>query len=333
MAKVNYYLINHGKLVRKANTVYFYRVGEKGIDKIPIPVKKIHAVYCLARIGLSSGVISYLSKHRVPVHFYNKYGVYLATLYPRKYLLSGYLLVRQALHHISRWRRLFIARQIVRGSIQNMIRNLEKQGQRIDLNREIELLKKFLSEVDRVRSVQELMGVEGNARHEYYRSFNKILGGRMTYSRRSRRPPETMLDALISFGNSLLYGTVLTEIYHTQLDPTISYLHQPYERRYSLALDIAEIFKPIIVDRVIFTLVNKKIIGEEDFRRELNAILLNTEGKRKFLKEYEGKLQSTVRHRGLGRKVSHQRLIRLECYKLIKHLLGTSEYRPLVAWW
>jgi len=207
LAKVNYYLINHGKLVRKANTVYFYRVGE--------------AIYCLARIGLSSGVISYLAKHRVPVHFYNKYGVYLSTLYPRKYLLSGYLLVRQALHHISRWRRMFIAKQIVKGSISNMIRNLEKQGQRIDLSSEIGLLKKFLSEVERARNIPELMGIEGNARHEYYRFFNKILGGRMRYTRRSRRPPETMLDALISFGNSLVYGTVLTEIYHTQLDPTM----------------------------------------------------------------------------------------------------------------
>ena len=123
-----------------------------------------------------------------------------------------------------------------------------------------------------------------------------------------------MLNCLISFGNSLMYASILTEIYHTQLTPTVSYLHEPGERRYSLALDISEVFKPIIVDRVIFNLINNRIIKEEHFLEELNFCYLNEQGRRIFLSEY---------------KISYKRMIRIECFKIIKHLLGESSYRGL----
>jgi CRISPR-associated protein Cas1 len=129
-----------------------------------------------------------------------------------------------------------------------------------------------------------------------------------------------MVNALISFGNSLLYSTVLSEIYHTQLNPTISYLHEPFERRYSLALDLSEIFKPILVDRLIFYLVNKRMLKEEDFEKDINYCLLNEKGRKIFLKEYDERLKKIIKHRELNRKVSYRRLIRLEAYKLMKQL-------------
>jgi CRISPR-associated protein Cas1 len=153
------------------------------------------------------------------------------------------------------------------------------------------------------------------------------------YEKRTRQPPQNEVNAMISFGNSLLYTATLTEIYNTQLNPTISYLHEPGERRFSLCLDISEIFKPLIVDRLIFYLVNKKIIQLEDFKEELDGIVFTEEGKRKFLKYYEEKLATTIKHRSLRRNVSYQRLIRLEAYKLIKHLIGVKEYKPFVIWW
>lgn len=81
-----------------------------------------------------------------------------------------------------------------------------------------------------------------------------------------------MLNSLILFGNSLLYATILTEIYHTQLTPTVSYLHEPGERRYSLSLDISGVFKPVIVDRVIFNLVNNRTIKPEHFDKKLTPV-------------------------------------------------------------
>ena len=335
MGKVNYYITSHGKLIRKHNTVYFLRVNEDGgFERILLPINKIYGIYAYGRIGFSSGVVSFLSKKRVPIHFFNKYGGYVGTLYPRKYLLSGHLLVKQAEHYLKPDLRAELAKKIVKGSIGNMIRNLEYyQRLKGSFEEELSRLGELEGELDKYNEVSEIMGIEGNSRDIYYHSFNKILPSKFKFDKRTKRPPETMLNSLISFGNSLLYATVLNEIYNSQLDPTISYLHQPSERRFSLSLDISEIFKPIIVDRVIFKLINKKMIDEKHFNAKLNYVILNKHGKNTFLEAYEEKLKTTIKHRSLGRKVSIQKLLRLECYKLIKHLLEIKSYKPLVMWW
>lgn len=131
----------------------------------------------------------------------------------------------------------------------------------------------------------------------------------------------------------MCYTLCLRAIHQTQLNPTISYLHKPGERRYSLALDVAEIFKPIIVDRVIFKVLNKKEIQERHFDRKLNMCLLNTTGKKIFVKAIEDKLQETIKHKSLNRSVSYRHLIKLECYKLSKHLLSMEEYKPFKMYW
>jgi len=177
------------------------------------------------------------------------------------------------------------------------------------------------------------MAIEGAIRNTYYKTYDKILPASFRFGVRTKHPPENPLNALISFGNSLMYGTVLTEIYNTQLNPTVSYLHEPSERRFSLSLDIAEIFKPFLVDRVIFKLVNKNMLSDADFVQELNSCLLTEKGRRTFLADWDAKLKTTIKHRELKRNVSYQRLIRLECYKLTKHLLGTKLYKPFVMWW
>lgn len=110
-------------------------------------------------------------------------------------------------------------------------------------------------------------------------------------------------------------------------------MHTPGERRYSLALDIAEIFKPIIVDRVIFKVLNRKEIQEKHFDKQLNRCLLNVAGKKIFVKALDERLQETIKHRSLHRSVSYKHLIKLECYKLAKHLLAMEEYKPFKMYW
>lgn len=135
------------------------------------------------------------------------------------------------------------------------------------------------------------MNVEGRIRAEYYKKFNEILPEKFQMDTRTRQPPQNMINSLISFGNSMMYATVLTELYNTQLNPTISYLHDPFERRYSLSLDLSEIFKPFIVDRLIFYLVNKRMITEKHFEKDLNSCLLNKKGRNKFIDEYNKRLK------------------------------------------
>ena len=176
--------------------------------------------------------------------------------------------------------------------------------------------------------ITEIMNVEGRIRAEYYLKFDEILPEEFKMEGRSRQPPKNMINSLISFGNSMMYSTVLTEIYNTQLNPTISYLHEPLERRFSLALDLSEIFKPLFVDRLIFYLVNKRMITKKDFDNDLNCCLLNDNGRNIFIKEYNKKLEKTIKHKDLNKKVSYKRLIRLEAYKLKKHILEVKKYDP-----
>lgn len=131
----------------------------------------------------------------------------------------------------------------------------------------------------------------------------------------------------------MIYTTVLNEIYHTQLNPTISYLHEPGHRRYSLSLDIAEIFKPLIGDPIIFKLINNNMLRLDDFEEDVNYCYLNDSGRKKFIKEFDQKLATTIKHRKMKRNVSYRTIIRIECYKLIKHFIEDETYVPFKAWW
>jgi CRISPR-associated protein Cas1 len=322
--KEDFYINKHGKLIRKENTVYF--VDMEG-NKHLLPVNKISALYVYGHVTMTSGVIFYFAQMGIPVHFFNKYGFYTSSFYPREKYVSGLVAVKQAEHYLNNDKRMKIAQKFIDGAAGNILRNLSRwklERGKID---------ELRSRIPATKNVRELMEVEGKIREEYYRIIDNSLPDEYKMVRRVRQPPNNKMNSLISFGNSLMYTTVLSEIYNTQLYPEISFLHEPSERRFSLALDIAEIFKPSVVDRIIMKLIHKNMLDYSDFRNDLNAVLLSDAGRRKFLKEYNSKLKTTVQHRGLGKKVSIKRLIRIECYKLIKHLINAEEYHPLIAWW
>ena len=177
------------------------------------------------------------------------------------------------------------------------------------------------------------MGIEGKIRKKYYESWNDIIKQNINFTKRVKNPPENMINTLLSFANSLVYTTALAEIYKTQLNPTVSYLHEPGVARFSLSLDIAEIFKPLIAERMIFSLLNKNMISEDDFEKESNYLYLKESARKIIVEEYDKRLQRTIKHKKLNRDVSYRYLLRLECYKLIKHLTEEKEYEGFKIWW
>ena len=335
MSKVNFFILKNGIIERKHNTIYLvFKNSDGKLEKRILPVEKIYSIYVHGRVTIKSGALSYLMRLGVPVHFFNKFGFYEGSFWPRESLVSGDLLVRQVEHYLEHQKRLNLARKFVEGAIKNILVNLQYYNRNeINLSDEINEISHFLLKLDQQSSVEELMAIEGNVREIYYKSWNKFLPEHFKFDKRTKMPPENMINALISFGNSLVYSACLTEIYNTQLNPTVSYLHEPSERRFSLSLDLAEIFKPLIADRIIFKLIKQDKIDESYFERELNYCVLNEKGKRAFLQSFDDKLKTTIKHRSLKRNVSYRKLIRLEAYKLIKHLLGMKEYKPFVIWW
>lgn len=324
----DYYIFSNGRIKRKDNTIYFE--DEAGVKKA-IPIEDVERLHLFGEIDLNTKFLNYIPKYSILISIYNYYGFYSGTYYSKKKNVSGILLVNQSKAYLQKAKRLKIAKVFIDSAFHHMLRNLRRHSA---------VPKEILDNIIRERenmnnsnTIEELMGAEGRGRKKYYEAFNYFLKDDFYFESRQKRPPTDPLNALISFGNSMMYTTTLGEIYKTQLDPTISYLHEPSTKRFSLSLDIAEIFKPLIVDSIIFTLINKNMISKKDFIIEEGLCYLNEAGKKKFIREYENKLSITIKHRSLNRKVSYRALIKLECYKLIKCVLEDEEYKALKAWW
>lgn len=205
------------------------------------------------------------------------------------------------------------------GSIRNMALILRENGE------DQRPVREFLDEVRGATSVGEVMGLEGAAREQYYSGLDKVLGGVM--EGRTRRPPGNWVNSLMSLGNTLLYLETLDQILQTQLDPRIGFLHSTNLRRYSLNLDIADVFKPLVVDRLIVSLVNRGEMDSRDF--EVQGLKLKRDSLRKFLAKFDAKLESKVK---VGRRrLSYSTLLRYEAYKVEKHVIGDERYRPYVG--
>lgn len=341
--KKTLYLISSGRLRRRQNTLVLELMASQTANagKHPqrkyFPVERIGEIHAFGELELNKRLLEFLNQNGILLHFYNRYGYYVGTFYPREHYNSGYLVLKQAEHYMTPEKRLDLARRFVRGGLQNLlqvIRYYQNRGVNDGLQAISDAIKGHMKRLDVLISVEQLMQAEGQAREAYYHAFDLILqNDDFAFKGRSRRPPANRINALISFGNSLLYTTTLSEIYKTRLDPRIGFLHATNFRRFSLNLDIAETFKPILVDRLILSLIQRGQIKAKDFKTELEGLYLSKHGKRKFLEEWERRLSTTIYHRGLRRNVSYRTLIRLELYKLEKHLIGEKEYEPFRSRW
>ncbi len=324
----NYYIMNSGELYRKDNTIEF----RNEVKKKPIPVNDVEQLFCFGEVSLNSKLLTFCSQNQIVIHFFSYYGMYSGSFCPRESNLSGLVKVKQAEHYLDDDKRLVIAKRFVLGSLFNIRRTIEKRKKDSEKLGEVyDDLGEFPEKILDAGNINQLMSVEAHFRKKYYSVWQEITD--WEFKKRAYNPPNNPINALISFGNSLLYSQTIKEIYKTQLDNTISYLHQPSERRFSLSLDLSEIFKPLFVDRMIFRLINQGQIKESYFMKAMNGTYLNEKGRNIVLKEFEVLINKTIHHRELKRKVKYSNLIKFEAYKLVKHVIGEKEYVPLKSWW
>lgn len=333
--KKSYYLFNPGRLSRKDNTLKFAPINEDGNEGTVkyIPVESIDNLYAFGSLDANSALYNFLGKAHISVHFFDYYEHYTGSFMPKDYLLAGKMLIAQAGTYSNLKKRITIACKLIEAAAFNMVKNLRYYNNREkDTSGPIARIEALALQLPLATDIPMLMGLEGNIRMSYYEAFDVIIND-FSMGNRTKQPPGNEVNAMVSFVNSLCYTLCLDMIYHTQLNPTISFLHQPGERRFSLALDLAEIFKPILADRLIFSLMNKKQIQASDFDKQLNCCLLKETGRKTVVKAWDEKLNETIKHRTLGRHVSYKHLVKLECYKLSKHILGIEAYKPFKAWW
>lgn len=320
------YISSMGELSRKDNSLCFRR----GNKNVYIPIENTKEIYCLNEISLNSKLLDFISKNHIIVHFFNYYGGYSGTFYPRDQYQSGKLLVKQV--EKFQTNRLDIAKAIVRGigaNIDEVLYHYYKHDKK-EVKATIDWIRTdFQNAVDEADNVPQLMRAEGEVWERFYSDFQYFLPADFLMNKRVKRPPDNPMNAMVSFGNTLLYSKTISAIYRTHLDQRISYLHEPAEKRFSLSLDLSEVFKPVIVFRTIFDLVNnRKIQVEKHFEKKVNYCLLNDVGRKIFVEAFEGRMESVFLNNKLNRKVTYRTALKLDCYKLIKYIMEDKEFIP-----
>jgi len=320
------YIFSMGELKRKDNSIDFY--NSKGHNYIPI--EDLKELYCLAEVSMNTKFLDFIAKAGITVHFFNYHGNYSGSFYPKEQLISGDLTIAQAQAYADK--RLLIAKAIVQGIADNIHETLYhyyRHGKK-ELKPFLDWLKKDV-EIYLAKEIQikQILWIEGQIWHRFYDSFKHFLPDDFILNKRVKRPPNNPINALISFGNTLLYTKTISAIYHTHLNQSISFLHSPREGRFSLSLDMCEVFKPIIVFKTIFDLVNKKkLVVTKHFDKSLNYALLNEQGKMIFIEAFEIRINELFMHPRLKRKTTYKSAIKYDAYKLVKFLVEDKEFVP-----
>jgi CRISPR-associated protein Cas1 len=326
--KKNYHLFSSGELKRSENTLRFDSDED---ETSHIPVEDVESVYCHGQIRINTKLLDFARQHNIQIHCFGYSGQYSGSFIPPKSHTSGSTVVEQVSSYKNSTKRLVIARQIVKSSIHNMRKNLKYYEQKADTTDSIRELESISESILSLDDIDDLRGYEAQARKRYYDNFDNIIDSdSMIFNKRTYNPPKNEVNALISYLNSLTYSSITSAIRSTALDPTISYLHEPGDRRNSLSLDIGDIFKPVIADRIAFRLLNRNQISNDDFT---DTYQLNESPRKLVVKEFEEMMEETVDHPKLKRHVSYQYLLRLDAYKLKKHILTGESYEPFKRWW
>ncbi|MCL6495398.1 MAG: type I-B CRISPR-associated endonuclease Cas1b [Ignavibacterium sp.] len=298
-----------------------------------IPAESVEAIYTFGEVRFNTQFFKCASYYEIPVHIFNYYGNYVGSFIPSSTNGSGEIQLLQYQAYLNNPKRLTIAKAIIQAAIKNILVNLKSYiYSGIDLDEPINTISAILEQARFTDSIQELMGFEGTARNTYYGCWQNILKQETDFEKRIKNPPVGVINSLISFGNSLLYAVCLSEIFRTRLNPFIGFIHETGDNKHPLVYDISEIFKPVIVDKVIFRVINLNIIKPDDFKQTDKGLRLKDDARKKFVEEFENKLSSIIHHKRINRRISLRSLIRMECYNLINYLTGKlKSYDPYRA--
>jgi len=295
-----------------------------------IPVESVEALYTFGEVRFNTQFFRCVGYYGIPVHIFNYYGGYIGTFLPENSEGNGKIELLQYQAHCEPEKRLPIAKAIMESALRNILSNIRSYhytGSAFD--NEIAEICVYIEQVRSAQSVEELMGYEGNVRQIYYNTWNKVLKHEIKFTKRVKNPPSGIINSMISFGNSLLYAVCLSEIYRTRLSPYIGFLHETGDKKLPLVYDISEVFKPIIVDKVIFRTINLKILDEDDFQQTEKGMYIKDNARKKFVEEFENRLSTVIHHKRLNRRISYRSLIRMECFNLLNYLTGAIKtYEP-----
>ena len=319
-----HFILSPGRLYRQDNNIYFEKfdeMGERASCKI-LPINAIDEIYVLAKVQIDTYTIAFLADNNVLLHIFSSYQSFRGNFYPNtpnSVNKSGFVLLCQLRSFDDPIKRAYIAREITRAHIINDAANCKKHGVKFDVQPHLKAL-------DAATNVPAIMAVEGAFQKLYYEKWNEIIADQRSFkfTVRSKRPPADKINSFISYVNTRIYNICLSEIYKTELDPRIGFLHEPNYRALSLHLDLAEIFKPILGDTLIFNMLNKKEITAKDFQTDAGRIKFSNDAVQKIELKMISRLCETLT---VGdRELTWRQVIRREANKLKKCICEDAPY-------
>jgi CRISPR-associated protein Cas1 len=326
------YLNEQQSIVKKRDEHLIVTYPDK--RKTEIPLIHVSQVVVSGDITLTTPALHALLERGIDVSFLSFYGHFRGKLLPP---VSKNAAIRNAQFHVHTHQEqaLRVAQACVRGKLANMrtmLLRTNRQVQSEEISNAAQDIQKMITQVERTATVGALLGVEGNGSAAYFRVFGKMLRGTFHFTHRRRRPPTDPVNAMLSLGYTLLGHQVASAIQVVGLDPYTGFLHQFRHGRPSLAMDMMEEFRPLIVDSIVLNICNHRLLSANDFQEELGVVYLKPEARKKFYGKFEERLQEEIQHPRFEYRTSYQRCLELQVRLLAKHLMGEiTAYPPFIV--
>lgn len=348
------YLTEQGTTVRHDHDTLVVVIPAKGDGtpkrKVRVPLIKVERVVVFGNVTLTTPALGALLAQGADICFCTQWGRFLGRLTgaDRK---NSLLRLEQRRAHDDPARSFILAKAFVAGKLANM-RTLLMRANRKREDSEIEVAVKQLKELlERLAKLERepdavedptrpqagtaygsLLGIEGAGTGAYFGVFPRLLKEDWGFTGRHRRPPTDPVNALLSFGYVVLMNQVASAAQVVGMDPYIGFLHSSQYGKPALALDVMEIFRPLIVDSVVLTVLNNGMLKREDFQEEFGAWRLSEKGRRLFLEKLEERLDTEIEHPVFGYKATYRRVLELEVRLIAKWLTGEiSVFRPFAV--
>lgn len=311
---------------------YSLVLKEKNGNIIYVPIEQINLIICFNDIILNKRALGLLNLFSITVFFFNYYGDYIGRYSPKKYS-DGKIIINQV-NSFQNHQRIYISKQIIKAEIKNSLALLKYYDKKYHtLNYLIDKINIIYNEIDEINNIESLLLKEAHAKKLYYSSIDLIIKNPLfIFKKRAYNPPINEVNALLSYGYAILYANILSDIDKSPLLPQISYIHSLTKQSDSLQFDLADILKPIFIDRLILRIINKYQIKIENFDHLSNACYLNKSGVKIFLEEYDKLMMKSIK---IGNKYySYRNIITREVYNLANYIAGKSkEYKPYIMEW
>lgn len=298
-------------------------------SKTDIPLDTLERINIFSNVIFDSRFLELAMKAGVYVNVFGRDYSFLGRFTPSTSFKDSDLVFQQLTAYNEPKQRIELAKEFDLASVHNLrlnIRYYNKQNENDIYSRALSSIDKRFIKMKNCTSYEDLLLIEAQTRGLYYGCFDSFIKNEsFRFEKRSKQPPLNEVNSLISFGNVVLYNYIATELYKSALDIRVGFLHATNRREESLNLDIAEIFRPLIVDRVVFSLINRREINLAHFDCvENGGIYLNEEGKRIFLREFYAKLNSTLM---IDNNIfTYSMLIQKEIQKLVRRFRKGEKY-------